>query len=598
MIRDRLLTARGSQMAGAVLMTGLLALASLVLWGERRAGHENAQARAAVRVSDAYDRLMYAVALEEGHAHTYAAVRSAATRADIEDSQRLAWRSLGAIGTGEAGRDRRSLEQTAVLLRAFQLRVRDVVRATDAHGSAAGARLHHEQLHTVFDRVNAQLARAGGAARAEALSRMELADRHRRQLVAVSIIGFALGLGLAAAVLAILAGYRRRVEHSRRAELEQLALEARLERAQRLEVVGQLAGGIAHDFNNLLGLILNYAGFVREGLHDRPDVHHDLEQIEAAAQNGAALTRELLAFARRETAAGGPIDLGAVLVDAERLLARTLDEQIEVSTSVEPGLPPVSLQRPHAEQVVMNLALNARDALADGGRLEMLVKGGQDADGEPYVALVVSDDGAGMPADVAAHAFEPFFTTKDDGSGLGLATVQSIAEKAGGSVELDSAAGRGTQVTVRLPVAMGHEGGAPEPEQAPAAAGGQTVLLVEYNGAVRTVTLRILSYGCFRVLEADTAEVGVLIASAWQIDVVVTDVIMPGASGPEMVRRLRADDPTLPVLYISGYNEERLEEEQPDDATLFLEKPFRADALLRSVHALLDATPCRRGVAV
>jgi two-component system cell cycle sensor histidine kinase/response regulator CckA len=384
-----------------------------------------------------------------------------------------------------------------------------------------------------------------------------------------------------------------------RAMEEREALEARLSRAERLESVGQLAGGIAHDFNNLLAVIANYAGFLQTAVPAGSEAADDVEQILVASRAATELTRRLLLFSRRR--AGNPevIDVTTVIAETQRLLGRTLGERVDVRTAVEPDLAPVHADRSQLEQVLMNLAINARDAMPEGGTLTIAatnvelppntVPGMAGA----AVCLVVSDTGTGMPAEVADRAFEPFFTTKQagEGTGLGLATVYGIVRGAGGHVDLRSGDG-GTDVVVHLPassgplsIRTGEERSAPQPAR------GERVLLVEDKEAVRVLTERILKDAGYSVrtaaegLEALELHGG----HSEDLDVLITDIVMPGLSGRELADEMRHRRPGLPVVFVSGYTEDYVVEEAGrEGATAFVEKPFAAADLLAAVRSVID----------
>jgi PAS domain S-box-containing protein len=379
---------------------------------------------------------------------------------------------------------------------------------------------------------------------------------------------------------------------------ERAALEARLARAERLETVGQLAGGIAHDFNNLLAVIANYAGFLRDAVDAGSRASDDVEQILAATRAANELTRRLLLFSRRR--AGNPemIDLTAVVADTEQLLERALGEQIELHTEVEPGLWSVRADRAQLEQVVMNLAINARDAMPEGGVLRIeaanVTLGSEAAAGfeGDAVRLTVSDTGAGMPEEVLDRAFEPFFSTKPaaEGRGLGLATVYGIVRGAAGSVELRSGPGSGTVVLVHLPASRdaAPAGQVDTHAAAPAGGGGECVLLVEDKEAVRVLTARILEDGGYSVRGAADGGEALRLYDA-SVDVLVSDVVMPGISGQEVADELRARRPGLPVVFVSGYTEDHVvEDARRAGATAFVEKPFGAQELLAAVRSVLE----------
>lgn len=376
--------------------------------------------------------------------------------------------------------------------------------------------------------------------------------------------------------------------------------EMQLERAQRLEAVGQLAGGIAHDFNNLLSVILNHTEcLIDEAGED--EAMPGLREIERAALTAADLTRHLLLFSRRETTDLRPIDLATALRDAEALLRPTIGEQIEISVEASAGLPPVSLGVGQAEQVLINLAVNARDAMAEGGRIAISVReldlGAANDDlvsnlppGVPHLVLSVADEGIGMSAETVAQAFDPFFTTKprDKGTGLGLATVHRIVSQAGGQVEIKSEPDEGTVVNIYLPVAAaGKE--EPKPKRAlPAPARGRTVLVVDNEEAVRTVICHMLKRHGYRALHAAGGEEAeAILAGGTDVDLLLTDVVMPGMSGLELGGRLQSQNPSLRTIYMSGFAAGGSSEQAVDASATFLEKPFTGAQLIAAVGEIL-----------
>jgi two-component system, cell cycle sensor histidine kinase and response regulator CckA len=380
-------------------------------------------------------------------------------------------------------------------------------------------------------------------------------------------------------------------ERQRDAE-ERAELEHRLAQAQRLESVGQLAGGVAHDFNNLLSVILTCVGFAQRELSADHPVRDDVEEIGHAADRAAALTRQLLMFSRREVVKPEVLDVGDLVRDLERLLNRTLSERIALRIVVGPGLVPVLADRAQLEQVLVNLALNARDAMPDGGTLSIALSA---ADGG--VRITVADDGVGMPEDVRERAFEPFFTTKDrgEGTGLGLATVHGIVTEAGGTVDLQSVPGRGTVVTIHLP-GCDEPVTPPQPplepgERPPAPA---TVLVVEDQEPVRRQARRILEDHGYEVREAGGGDEAL---AAWErVDVLVTDVVMPGMSGQQLAQVARERNPDLRIVYMSGHTEDLLVRDGARARNIaFVQKPFTRASLLRAVEDALAAPPSEAG---
>jgi PAS domain S-box-containing protein len=391
--------------------------------------------------------------------------------------------------------------------------------------------------------------------------------------------------------------------HRAEAEQSRLRVEAQTHRNHRLESLGQLAGGIAHDFNNMLGVIVNYANFViEEASSDEPDLRTivaDARQVVRAGERGTDLTHQLLAFARREVVRPRALDLNEVIAGLDRMLRDTLGEHIALIVRPAEDLPAVTCDPGQIEQLLLNLALNARHAMPNGGKLVIdtachaLPSGDADLDPGDYVRLRVCDSGRGMSADVAERAFEPFFTTKasGEGTGLGLATVYGIVTQAGGSVDISSEPGLGTTVTVLFPVGGPVESEPVSPVPVSTDGRGETLLVVEDEAALREVAGRILSAAGYRVLAADGARQALELAAVHEgaIDLLLSDVVMPGMLGKELAERLVDSRPDTRVLYMSGYAQPVLASQGTlDPGVALLEKPFTAADLLTAVRERLD----------
>jgi two-component system, cell cycle sensor histidine kinase and response regulator CckA len=384
---------------------------------------------------------------------------------------------------------------------------------------------------------------------------------------------------------------------------ERHRLEEQIRQMQKMEAVGRLAGGIAHDFNNLLTAITGYAEIAAQRLEEGPRLRA-VEQIRAAADRAAELTRQLLAFSRKQILRPRRIDLNDVLEGMDGMLRRILGEDIEIRTLLEPDLPPVVADPGQLEQVVMNLSVNARDAMPAGGRL-MLETARVELDASyadrhaeartgPYVMLAVTDSGSGMPPEVVEHLFEPFFTTKPvgKGTGLGLSTVYGIVKQSGGNIWVYSEPDRGTTFKVYLPAAAGAAEPLPARPDVPGARGGaETILLAEDDPSVRGILCEALQVRGYRVLEAASAEEALELARTHDgpIHLLVTDVVMPRIGGRELARTLEPMRPGIQVLYISGYTSNAIVHQgMLDPGIHFLQKPFTPDALGKKVREMLD----------
>jgi PAS domain S-box-containing protein len=398
------------------------------------------------------------------------------------------------------------------------------------------------------------------------------------------------------------------------AEARRHALEQELRRSERLETQGQLAGGIAHDFNNLLAAITNYASFISQASGARPRVQADAEQIQAVASRGARLARQLLIFGRQEPGEPAAIDLNTVLGDIQEVLRSTLGSPIELRTGLA-GEPAVVLaDRGRIEQMLLNLAVNARDAMPDGGSFRIAVQ--HTALGDSYagthpdvtpgrrVQLSVRDTGHGMSPGVAAHIFEPFYTTRHggEGTGLGLSTVYGIVTQAGGSITVDSTEGDGTTFQIFLP-AVSQPAPAPPPQpQAPEvipAAGPkqrETILIVDDEPSVLAVTSRILRQHGYPTLEAGNGDEALIMASSRDFQLLLTDSVMPGMNGPTLAERVAALRPGVPILRMSGSDDtsRTRPHRTPGTEPGYIQKPFTATDLIRTVRAALTGSAPRR----
>ena len=393
---------------------------------------------------------------------------------------------------------------------------------------------------------------------------------------------------------------------------KQRRLEEQLAQSQKMDAVGQLAGGVAHDFNNLLTVIMSYSSLLLEDIESADPRHGDVQEISDAAQRAAGLTRQLLAFSRKQVMQSRPISVNSVVGGIEKLLGRLIGEDIELATTLEPHLALINADPGQLEQVIINLAVNARDAMPNGGRLHITTANTKlshghsdrhlDATPGPYVMLALSDTGTGMTRDVQLRVFEPFFTTKDQGkgTGLGLSTVYGIVKQSGGDIWVYSEPGKGTTFKVYFPRLDSREAVASSAvENASVTHGSETILIVEDDAALRSLTARILEASGYTVLLARNGVEALALATGHEgnIDMVATDVVMPLMSGRPLVEKLSETRSDMKVLFMSGYTDDEIMRRGVlDGRTAFLQKPFTPTQFANKVRDVLDQ-PMTRGAA-
>ena len=380
--------------------------------------------------------------------------------------------------------------------------------------------------------------------------------------------------------------------------------EAQLQQVQKMEAVGLLAGGVAHDFNNLLAIITGYCGLMLKDLAASDPQRPRVEQVLDAAQRGATLTRQLLAFGRKQVLQPRVFDLNAVVLDTERMLRRLIEESIQVTTVPGSRLGRVKADPGQIEQVIMNLAVNARDAMPRGGKLiietadveldESYARQHPGVEAGRYVVLAVSDTGHGMDAETAARIFEPFFTTKDPGkgTGLGLATVYGIVKQSGGHITVYSEVGHGSTFKVFLPRSEDAVAPLPARPAAKAEGGSEAILLLEDEPALRELVREVLQGAGYKVVTGATPQEALraALAAGSTVDLVLTDVVMPHLSGKEAAAQVRDVHPKAPVLYMSGYTDEAIGHHGVlEESEHFLQKPFTTEVLLNKVRQVLES---------
>lgn len=520
---------------------------------------------------------------------------------------------IGCLGLALDITERKLSEQRLAFQANMLAQVQDAIIATDMSGcitywnqgaeqlyrasqtTALGQSLRKMIKYRWLKRTDRQAAYAalahGGAWYGELIHRRKTGEA-RHVITSVSVLYDERG-----AMIGILGVVRDITEHRQ--------LEAQLHQSQKMEAIGRLAGGIAHDFNNLLMVIMSYSELLLDDIDPQHPCRHDVEEILHATRRATALTRQLLAFSRKQVLQPEIINLNTVVIDIDKLLRRLIGEDITLCTILEPELRSVKVDPGQIEQVIMNLAINARDAMPQGGTLTIRTANTDldwcDLDRHipipvgPYVLLEVRDTGVGMDAQTQAHMFEPFFTTKEPGkgTGLGLSTVYGIVNQSHGSIRVESAPGQGTTVMIYLPctsetveVHMTYTQSTDLPN------GTETILLVEDEPAVRTLIRQVLQARGYTILEASYGPEALYMAEHYQqpIHLLLTDMVMPEMNGRELARQLACIRPTTRVLYMSGYADSYL---VPHDLSApgvaFLQKPVTPDVLIRQVRALLDA---------
>jgi two-component system cell cycle sensor histidine kinase/response regulator CckA len=384
---------------------------------------------------------------------------------------------------------------------------------------------------------------------------------------------------------------------------EHKLLEDQLRQAQKMEAVGRLAGGVAHDFNNAIGVIVGYSALLKEGLSCNDTLHRYADEVDKAGHRAASLTRQLLAFSRKQVIQPTIIDLNAVVTETEKMLRRLIGEDIQLSIIRDPNLARVRADLGQIEQILMNLAVNARDAMPQGGRLviqtanteldETNLRKYSYAKPGRYVMFSVSDTGCGMDKETQAHIFEPFFTTKGpaQGTGLGLSTVYGIVKQSCGYVWVYSEPGKGATFKVYFPLVEAAADPIAQAEKAEVPRGSETILVVEDDESMRALTRNCLESGGYTVLDACDTEAAIQTVTQYDgvIHLLLTDVVMPGISGPQLSKSLAVSRPNMKVLFMSGYTADLIAQHGVlDPQIVLLEKPFTRDALLGKIRKVLD----------
>jgi PAS domain S-box-containing protein len=364
---------------------------------------------------------------------------------------------------------------------------------------------------------------------------------------------------------------------------ERKHLEEQLHHSQRLEAVGRLAGGVAHDFNNLLMVITGYSHMLLDGMHSSDPARQDLEQVVKASERATDLTRQLLAFSRRQGVRASLVNLNGLVREMERMLRRVLGEEIQLIVQLAPDLKTVRADPGQIEQVILNMAVNARDAMSSGGQLLIETRNARQP-AHDCVTISITDTGIGMDAQVVSRVFEPFFTTKEHGTGLGLATSYGIIKENGGDLRVESTPGKGTTFHIELPVTEQTPEEIDSPAERRVPQGTETILLVEDEDPVRRVVETMLKRHGYHVLASSSSNDALAIAEQHraEIHLLITDIMMPGMSGRKMAECLTARRPDMKVLYVSGYGDAKAQNDLH-----FLQKPFSTEELATKIREIL-----------
>ncbi|MGA3293332.1 MAG: PAS domain S-box protein [Candidatus Acidiferrales bacterium] len=393
---------------------------------------------------------------------------------------------------------------------------------------------------------------------------------------------------------------------------ERRRLEEQLRQSQKMDAIGRLSGGVAHDFNNLLGVIIGYAEILQEHIPEADPMRAPVDQILKAGNRASSLTRQLLAFSRQQVLEPKVLSLNGVVSDTDKMLRRLIGEDIELVTSLDPKLGRIRADQGQIEQVIMNLAVNARDAMPDGGRLAIETSNFEidtafaqryayPVQTGPYVLLTVSDNGIGMDSATQQRIFEPFFTTKEKGkgTGLGLSMVYGVVKQSGGYIDLTSSPGKGATFSIYLPRVEEHaEADAHGTDHSAELRGTETILLVEDEDTLRGLARRLLEEYGYRVLEACDGSAALRVSeenAGTNIHLLLTDVVMPGISGRVLADQMKQKRPEIRTVFMSGYTGQRVgEKEILEPGSLFLQKPFTRENLARKIREALDVPSVAR----
>jgi signal transduction histidine kinase len=562
-------------------------------------------------LSDAYQQARFAVGAEESLERKYrlepgrqVGIRFAQAATSLEHA-------LEQVEEAGNENDRRLVTDLRAAHSRYVRAVERLFDAVDAGDEALVQAIDTDQADPLFEALEERISSAASIKRTTSLSVLAELERTEDVIIVGTSIAFIVGVLLLGVYSVIRTGYRRRTEAalelrnqrlSEQAEaLEQTLAqreraeealrdsEEQLRQSQKLEAVGRLAGGVAHDFNNMLMAITGYTdALLREAEDER--TRRRLLEMKKATDQAASLTGQLLAFSRKQVVRPVVLDLNTVVLDMEQMLSRLIGEHVELvfQRGREPGN--VRMDPGQLRQVIMNLVVNARDAMPAGGTVT-IETANADVDGDPYVLLAVTDTGIGMDSETRSHIFEPFFTTKrsGEGTGLGLATVYGIVEQSGGSISVLTEPGHGTLFELLLPrTAEPAEVAPPPPAGSTEPRGSGTILLVEDADAVRDLLRETLEETGYDVLEARNGEEALEIVDQHegQIDLIVSDVVMPRVGGLQLAERLADSRPELRFIFMSGYTDTTRFEDDPTIA--FLQKPFPQSALVEKARAVLE----------
>lgn len=613
---------RTARLASAGLAAVLIFLAMFSIWGAHTSSSSANRVKRTIEIRRAFDSVREAVASEESLERKYRLEPGPASRAAFDAAAASFVKSIERVDEIGSARDRRDAAALRWENGYYLMSTVALFAAVDRHDARAALKIDHTTTDPTFARVHTRAQALSDRHRTVAVIELRRLSSREHKLVFATVGVFALGLALLALFEALRRVRARKfletVSALRSAKLAEAlrVTKEQLRESQKLEAVGRLAGGVAHDFNNLLTVIGGYAELALSGDEIPSSTRGELAEIREAARQAQSVTAQLLAFSGRQAMEPYVLELNATVERNVSMLRRLIGADIEMTTVFDEHVGYVEVDPTQIGQVLMNLTLNAKDAMPNGGELTIHTGSVHLGDAEAqklglepttYATVSVVDTGSGIPAEAHGRIFEPFFTTKErgEGTGLGLATAYGIVNQSGGQLSFTTKVGEGTAFTIHLPqlaqpAQAQHSSEAAAHANVTVQAGHETILVIEDEAAVRRLVARMLRARGYTVLHASRGEEAIALVQGHpgRIDLVLSDVVMPGMAGPAAVARIRAMRPEIRRLYMSGYTEEAATTRGALDAEApLLGKPFSGDELIQGVADALDTSDDRRAAA-